>query len=871
MAEPITIKALQDASLDAKSLEEVVNGNETKQVTTRLGESYPSVKKAMKTLFENGGLPATPFATKALMTASPLVDGKYAMVTNDAVNNGLYVKTAGAWVKSAYDPTALANTYTDGKIVAALNKKISTFDTIADLTASNLADGTYALVVNDTEGVNGYYQKQAGVWIKSKYRPPSSVAKELNEADSIKAQSGLSIHNYLKGAVYRPDGVITTVGLNKYTGAEDTALINGYINTDFNLVWSQTSKVAEILIPVNAKYIKKFNLKTVTNYSILSQENKVIGGGLTSGLKTLPDGAYKIQLTAVFAAPEENQNFAVDNIVFEGQSLFYDGNEVLRKIDAALITTTTPTATSEFLFSELPNFDTAVSIPESQNQSGLGLIKGFIFNNGSAFPRTGDIIAKIPIPATAKYLEVSMSTIVYIDITNEILGLIKVALSNGGKLAIPSGAKYLLVGVKQIYKEAQLARDKVTFYYDHNDKYVLNNTLVKDIISNAETNGFGKIMLAKNQYTIDGLDFRLYRKSLFAGYLPTVNFNIDVTGVVLDKGHYTSVQTAGKLTVSVHNLKRKIIAEKTVDVYKKPMPTAIKKAFSAQDKLQVLFIGDSLIHNNQNAIGREWLRMMNTDIGTETIVNNVVYPPTFNLGEGDIELVGTRGSAENRFEKANTLVTIMERDNATQENPFFNTDSPAVNAIGADGWHNKVDIVWYLQKICGAGKYPAYIYLACGVNDIVDLGWDIAKLAEVRDRMKSVLNRIKQACDTIAGGESGVKILLINHQFYPINEGAYRDYSPHRQRMVWAEHYEAYEDMVQNDTVNGVKLSTYVRFVDCASSFDIDYGYTYIPTRPNPRNAQLINTIYDTVHMGESGSAMYADALIRDFLYHECL
>lgn len=113
MADAITIKALQDASLDAKSLEEVVNGSDTKQVTTRLGESYPSVKKAIKTLFENGGLPATPFATKALMTASSLANDKYAMVTDGGADNGLYVKTAGAWVKSSYDPVSISKSYAD--------------------------------------------------------------------------------------------------------------------------------------------------------------------------------------------------------------------------------------------------------------------------------------------------------------------------------------------------------------------------------------------------------------------------------------------------------------------------------------------------------------------------------------------------------------------------------------------------------------------------------------------------------------------------------------------------------------------------------------------------------------------------------------
>lgn len=132
MADAITIKALQDASLDAKSLEEVVNGDEAKQVTTRKGETYPSVKKAIKQMFENGALPATPFATKALMTASALVDGDYAQVTDDTVNNGLYIKEGGAWVKSEYDPLEQAKKYTD-VVKADVSKKISNDDNLRQL------------------------------------------------------------------------------------------------------------------------------------------------------------------------------------------------------------------------------------------------------------------------------------------------------------------------------------------------------------------------------------------------------------------------------------------------------------------------------------------------------------------------------------------------------------------------------------------------------------------------------------------------------------------------------------------------------------------------------------------------------------------
>lgn len=105
MAEPINIQDMIDGRLDIKSLGEAANGDENTQVITRLGETYPSAKKAIKQMFENGGLPAKPFATKALMMASALVDGDYALVTNDAVvnNNGMYVKEGGVWTASNYD------------------------------------------------------------------------------------------------------------------------------------------------------------------------------------------------------------------------------------------------------------------------------------------------------------------------------------------------------------------------------------------------------------------------------------------------------------------------------------------------------------------------------------------------------------------------------------------------------------------------------------------------------------------------------------------------------------------------------------------------------------------------------------------------
>lgn len=125
---------LANGHLDVKALGEAANGDENTIVTTRTGNTYPSAERAINIMFQNGGLPAVPFATKALMTASALVDGDYAMVTDDTVNNGLYVKTAGSWVKSSYDPLTQAKTYTD----AAKTEAITTAATDAELLVSNV-------------------------------------------------------------------------------------------------------------------------------------------------------------------------------------------------------------------------------------------------------------------------------------------------------------------------------------------------------------------------------------------------------------------------------------------------------------------------------------------------------------------------------------------------------------------------------------------------------------------------------------------------------------------------------------------------------------------------------------------------------------
>ena len=108
------LQAIDDAILDADSLEQFINGSDSETVLTRLSAEYPTLQKALKELFENGGIAARFKTVEQLQVEGvDLSDGSYALVADDAEDNGLYVKTAGTWVKTQYDPLVQSKAYTD--------------------------------------------------------------------------------------------------------------------------------------------------------------------------------------------------------------------------------------------------------------------------------------------------------------------------------------------------------------------------------------------------------------------------------------------------------------------------------------------------------------------------------------------------------------------------------------------------------------------------------------------------------------------------------------------------------------------------------------------------------------------------------------
>lgn len=791
---------------DFNSIQEAANGSDVTDVVTRTGVTYPTIKKTIKNLMKQGTIDAEVFKTKALMETSLLLEDAYALVTDD----------------------------------------------------SNVSN-------------NGYYQKRGGIWVYLRWNPVNTVSDNLNKTDAVSAQSGLSIYNYLEDIQLDPNKPVEelySAPFNKYTGKDDPTLLVGYVDELGRLITHNSYRSAEFIIPDTIKVIKSFSITVPTYFAVININGGLELAGNTSSSYNvqLTPNSHKLIISASFPGNIGSQDFNKDFITFSNPNRIRAGNHVLRHNDVAFKNEKPKLTSSEFLFTSLPSFSTAVPITPNSNAKIPEIFSGIVTSNGSVVTFNGGLTAKIPIPDNAKSYDVNLSSYLFVSVVDNNLSVLKVSTSAERNVRLPSNAKFLLVGIKQIAYVTDVSKDKVIFYYE-NSEYVLNDTLGKKLFKEAEVENVGKVMIARNQYIINGFDCRLYTESLFSGYAPLYNYSIEVTGtgVVRDRGKFSKILGAGVGKVSVYNHRRILIDEKSFSVYKKDMPSQINATFSVSNPLQVLFIGDSLIWNNDNLIGKEWLRMLNTQQSTQTVVNGVVYPPTFNLGKGNIKLVGTRGTEDRKYELGNTVKSMM------QAGPFYNSSSNQIDSINTDGWNNRVDLVNYFQTICGVGKYPRYIYLASGVNDIVELGWDINSLPLVRNMMKALLGKIKEACDIIAGGNSNVQILLMNHQFYPLNEGTYEYYSNARQRLVWAIHYEEYEKMINEQSVNDKRLNTYVRFVDCASSFDIDHGYSYETATINPRSNQTMKLVVDPVHMGEAGACMYADALLRDFLYHECV
>lgn len=399
----------------------------------------------------------------------------------------------------------------------------------------------------------------------------------------------------------------------------------------------------------------------------------------------------------------------------------------------------------------------------------------------------------------------------------------------------------------------------------------------------------GRILTGKRYYW--------FKDVVFSGLKPIENYEVIVkqNGYLKNYSKKTLSFIANSAGSYVLEPVVKDINNTTVDS-KKVVITAYdapEEKLANSDAIDVFFMGDSLIANNDNLIGKEFRRMLSLNEQQSTDVTGALKLATLNICPNKINLIGESGRNGTRYQFVYRLgdIFINKRDipygseEATgtywqqNHNPFYNPDSTEPDELDENGMNKRVDFIWYFRNACGEGKYPKLIYIGIGANDSnpsKSEGYgnfseaDIPFLKLQGSRIVALCKKIKSACDTIAGGNSGLVIKIMNHQTHamwaafevsgqPAKIGAEL-----RGRLINNIRYNYIYDAI-TDVNNGV--SDYVDFIDAASHFDPVNGFHSYSVNTNVRTTSKDDMCYeDSIHMNNVGAYNYADIIIDDFI-----
>ena len=378
----------------------------------------------------------------------------------------------------------------------------------------------------------------------------------------------------------------------------------------------------------------------------------------------------------------------------------------------------------------------------------------------------------------------------------------------------------------------------------------------------------------------------IYRESVVSGLRPLYNYTVQTNFTRHDPTDDYSKYTIRFKATSEGTTPLTIIAtdefnnqiSKTVNVVSRTMP---QSKLSNVDSIDVLFLGDSVIGFNGNLVGGEWRRMLATNDSATHVdpVTKAIQLPTYNVCPNKLNLVGEQmgtisGARYCYVYKIQQILTGTRNTNYNpnrgeqmdgNSNPFYNRNSSNPNTIDEDGFNRRVDFNWYFDNACGAGKYPKLFYIALGANDIYNTwNWSFDGVKPTTELMLKVIKRIKSVCDERAGGDSGIKIKVFNHQTYPLYNMYGYEFPILQQRLVWNALYDSYYEAITNPDYG---VSEYTEFVDCGSKFDWRVGYTTVDISTNVRyDGNQDVYMEETCHMNNVGAYNYADCLIDDFL-----
>ena len=290
---------------------------------------------AIQELFEGGGLPATPFKTKALMTTSALADGSYAQVTDDTANNGLYLKTAGVWVKSLYDPVTQVKKYTDwliGDSYGNIDVSSSDYLTLSPNRVSGVFDNftnqttarTYLIPVEPNSqytiskatetqhyivlelsfypliGKEGYVSKvindspNTGVMSGDIQFATSSAAKWISVTTSVGTNSTSNLKLIKKGYVGAPFEKSKNLLNPIYKGVQTSIL---YVDSTTNPFTSQLTTIRSVILSIKPSTDYTFSLMTETSRFKAILINSGVNGAITYTNVLDQNGAKKVSFT----------------------------------------------------------------------------------------------------------------------------------------------------------------------------------------------------------------------------------------------------------------------------------------------------------------------------------------------------------------------------------------------------------------------------------------------------------------------------------------------------------------------------------------------------------------------------------------------
>lgn len=182
MADYLNIQDLQNAHLDAKTLEQAVNTDA--DIISRLGAQYPSLPRAIDLLMQKSPVNSVSFATVSAMQASTTADNTFAFVYADVgQNNGLYLKTSGKWSKSNYSPVAydfVPSTNIFDKSAVTQNKYVDYLS--GDIgTATNYTATDFCIVKSNAKyRVSDFYTQQFAFYDESKKYISGMVSANSN-------------------------------------------------------------------------------------------------------------------------------------------------------------------------------------------------------------------------------------------------------------------------------------------------------------------------------------------------------------------------------------------------------------------------------------------------------------------------------------------------------------------------------------------------------------------------------------------------------------------------------------------------------------------------------------------------------------------